>query len=123
MKAKVKLKTDNGAVYSDFDIQMDASARKPVVHESTSGHGKFKVQFDRAMYGLINGGGPDMSLTTFNANIYIRKAKENRWPPLNADKRGLRNKCSICVNRRPNILLSSSLHGQRHAGLSARRHA
>ena len=75
MKAKVKLKTDNGAVYSDFDIQMDASARKPVVQDSKSGNGRFKVQFDRAMYGLINGGGADMSLTTFNGNIYIRKAK------------------------------------------------
>jgi len=74
MKAKVKLKTDNGAVYSDFDIQMDA-ARKPVVQESQSGKTKFRVQFDRAMYGLINGGGPDMTLTTFNGNIYIRKAK------------------------------------------------
>jgi DUF4097 and DUF4098 domain-containing protein YvlB len=75
MKAKVKLKTDNGAVYSDFDIQMDASAHRPVVQDSKSGNGRFKVQFDRAMYGLINGGGPDMSLTTFNGNIYIRKAK------------------------------------------------
>ena len=69
MKAKVKLKTDNGAVYSDFDIQIDASTRKPVVQESDSGKGKFRVQFDRAMYGLINGGGADMSLTTFNGNI------------------------------------------------------
>jgi DUF4097 and DUF4098 domain-containing protein YvlB len=75
MKAKVKLKTDNGAVYSDFDIQMDASAHKPIVQDSNSGKGKFRVQFDRAMYGTINGGGADMSLTTFNGNIYIRKAK------------------------------------------------
>jgi len=75
VKAKVKLKTDNGAVYSDFDIQMDASARKPVMQESDSGKGKFRVQFDRAMFGLINGGGADLSLTTFNGNIYIRKAK------------------------------------------------
>jgi DUF4097 and DUF4098 domain-containing protein YvlB len=75
VKAKVKLKTDNGAVYSDFDIQMDASARKPVMQESDSGKGRFRVQFDRAMFGLINGGGADLSLTTFNGNIYIRKAK------------------------------------------------
>jgi hypothetical protein len=75
LKAKVKLKTDNGAVYSDFDIQMDASARKPVVQDSQSGHGKYRVQFDRAMFGLINGGGAEMQLTTFNGNIYIRKAK------------------------------------------------
>jgi DUF4097 and DUF4098 domain-containing protein YvlB len=75
VKAKVKLKTDNGAVYSDFDIQMDASARKPIMQESDSGKGRFRVQFDRAMFGLINGGGADLSLTTFNGNIYIRKAK------------------------------------------------
>ncbi len=75
VKAKVKLKSDNGAVYSDFDIQMDASARKPIVQDSQSGHGKYRVQFDKAMFGLINGGGPEMQLTTFNGNIYIRKAK------------------------------------------------
>lgn len=74
-KAKLKLKTDNGAVYSDFDIQVDASARKPVVQDNSSGKGKYRVQFDRAMYGVINGGGPDMQMTTFNGNIYIRKAK------------------------------------------------
>ena len=75
MKARVKLKSDNGAIYSDFDIALDASARKPVVQENSSGKGKFRVQFDKAMYGVINGGGPEMQLTTFNGNIYIRKAK------------------------------------------------
>ena len=75
LKAKVKLKSDNGAVYSDFDIQLDASARNPIVQDSKSGHGKYRVQFDRATYGAINGGGPEMQFTTFNGNIYIRKAK------------------------------------------------
>src|SRR5438270_1135681 len=75
VKARVKLKSDNGAVYSDFDIAMDASARKPAVQENGSGKGKYRVQFDRVMYGALNGGGPEMQLTTFNGNIYIRKAK------------------------------------------------
>ena len=75
VKAKLKLKTDNGAIYSDFDIQVDSTARKPIVQDSRSGHGKYQVSFDKAMYGQINGGGPDMQLTTFNGNIYIRKAK------------------------------------------------
>jgi putative adhesin len=75
LKAKVKLKSDNGEVYSDFDIKVDASSRKPIVEDSNSGHGKYRVQFDRATYGLINGGGPELQLTTFNGNIYIRKAK------------------------------------------------
>jgi len=75
VKARVKVKSDNGAVYSDFDITLDASARKPIVQDGKDGRGKYRVQFDRAMYGLINGGGPEMQLTTFNGNIYIRKAK------------------------------------------------
>jgi hypothetical protein len=54
---------------------VDASSRKPIVEDSSSGHGKYRVQFDRATYGLINGGGPELQLTTFNGNIYIRKAK------------------------------------------------
>jgi DUF4097 and DUF4098 domain-containing protein YvlB len=75
VKAKVKLKTDNGAVYSDFEIAMDTTARQPVVQESKSGKGKYRVQFDRAMYALLNGGGPEMQFTTFNGNIYVRRAK------------------------------------------------
>ena len=74
-RAKLKLKSDNGAVYSDFDIQLDSSARKPVVQDTQSGRGKYRVQFDKALYGLVNGGGTEMQLTTFNGNIYIRKAK------------------------------------------------
>ncbi len=75
VKARVKLKSDNGAVYSDFDIQVDPASRKPIVQDSSSGHGKYRVQFDRATWGVINGGGPEIQLTTFNGNIYIRKAK------------------------------------------------
>jgi DUF4097 and DUF4098 domain-containing protein YvlB len=75
VKARVKLKTDNGAVYSDFEVAVDASSRQPVVQENRSGKGKYRVQFDRAMYALINGGGPEIQFTTFNGNIYLRKAK------------------------------------------------
>jgi len=75
VKAKLKLKSDNGAIYSDFDIQLDSASRKPVVQDNQSGKGKYRVQFDKAMFGLINSGGTEMQLTTFNGNIYIRKAK------------------------------------------------
>jgi DUF4097 and DUF4098 domain-containing protein YvlB len=75
VKSKLKLKSDNGEVYSDFDIQMDAASRKPIVQDNQSGKGKYRVQFDKAVYGTLNGGGPEMQLTTFNGNIYIRKLK------------------------------------------------
>jgi DUF4097 and DUF4098 domain-containing protein YvlB len=74
-KAKLKLKTDNGSVYSDFDIAIDASARKPTVEDNNSGKGKYRVRFDKTMFGNINGGGQELALTTFNGNIYLRKAK------------------------------------------------
>jgi DUF4097 and DUF4098 domain-containing protein YvlB len=75
-KARLKLKTDHGAVYSDFDIAMDRSAGAPTVEDNRSGNnGRYRVRFDRTMIGTINGGGPEVSLTTFNGNIYLRKAK------------------------------------------------
>lgn len=74
VKARVKMKTDNGAVYSDFEIAVDSSARQPVVQDNRSGKGRYRVQFDRSMYGVINGGGPEVQFTTFNGNIYLRKA-------------------------------------------------
>jgi hypothetical protein len=75
VKARAKLKTDNGAVYSDFEVTVDPTSRQPVVQENKPGKGKYRVQFDRATYALINGGGPEMQFTTFNGNIYLRKAK------------------------------------------------
>jgi DUF4097 and DUF4098 domain-containing protein YvlB len=74
-KARLKLKTDNGEIYSDLDIATDPASRKPVLQENNSGKGKYRVQFDKTMYGLLNGGGPEIQLTSFNGNIYIRKPK------------------------------------------------
>jgi len=74
MKAKVKMKTDNGEIYSDFDIRMDANV-KPVIEDSRSKGGKYRVKIEHTMTGTINGGGPEIQFQTFNGNIYIRKAK------------------------------------------------
>ncbi len=74
-KARVKLKTDNGEIYTDFDIRLDAGGQKPVIEDGRANHGKYKVRVDHAMYGTINGGGPEFQFQTFNGNIYIRKAK------------------------------------------------
>lgn len=74
VKAKVKMKTDNGEIYSDFDIRMEANA-KPVVEDARSKGGRYRVKIEHAMVGTINGGGPEIQFQTFNGNIYIRKAK------------------------------------------------
>ena len=74
-KARVKLKTDNGEIYSDFEVKMDAASQRPVVEDGRSNRGKYRVRIDRALYGTINGGGPEFQFQTFNGNVYIRKPK------------------------------------------------
>jgi DUF4097 and DUF4098 domain-containing protein YvlB len=75
VKANVKMKTDNGEIYSDFDVKLDPSSRQPVVEGNRGNGGKYRIRFDHGMTGTINGGGPEMQFTTFNGTIYIRKAK------------------------------------------------
>lgn len=70
VKTRVKLKANNGEVYSDFDIKGDGNPAKPTIEQ---GRGRYKVKFDQATYGTINGGGPEFQFSTFNGNILIRK--------------------------------------------------
>jgi len=73
-KANLKLRTDNGNVWTDFDVQMRASSQ-PVVEDSRKSGGRYRIEVDRSFVGSINGGGPDFELRTMNGNIYIRKTK------------------------------------------------
>ncbi len=75
LKANVVMKTDNGEVFSDFDVQMNPSAAKPVTEDAKGKGGKYHLRLDRNMYGTINGGGPEIQFKTMNGNIYIRKSK------------------------------------------------
>ena len=75
VRANVRMKTDNGEIYSDFEVKLDASGQRPVVEDGRPNRGKYRVRIDRAMYGTINGGGPEFQFQTFNGNVYIRKAK------------------------------------------------
>ncbi len=72
-KANVMMKTNNGEIWSDFDIKLSAPGKPPVVEDSRSKNGRYRVHADRAMYGSINGGGPEMQFVTFNGNILIHK--------------------------------------------------
>jgi DUF4097 and DUF4098 domain-containing protein YvlB len=73
VKANVMMKTDNGEIWSDFDIKLSATGKAPVVEDNRSKNGKYKVHVDRAMYGSINGGGPEMQFVTYNGSILIHK--------------------------------------------------
>jgi DUF4097 and DUF4098 domain-containing protein YvlB len=75
VKARVKLKSDNGEVYSDFDVHPEAAPNSPKMTETHGKDGHFRVHFDKVVYGSINGGGAEMQFTTFNGKIYLRTKK------------------------------------------------
>lgn len=74
VKATVKMKSEHGEIYSDFDIQIDAAIQKVEKDERKDG-GKYKISFDRHIVGKINGGGPDFQFNTYSGDILIRKTK------------------------------------------------
>jgi hypothetical protein len=73
IKANVAMKSDQGEIYSDFDINMNQAAHKPIVEDARGKGGAYRFRMDKTMNGTINGGGPEMQFKTFNGNIYIRK--------------------------------------------------
>jgi DUF4097 and DUF4098 domain-containing protein YvlB len=75
IKAKIKLKTDNGETYSDFDIRLDPTASKATVEDNHENGGRYRVRIDRSVTGNINGGGPELQFTSLNGQIFIRKKK------------------------------------------------
>lgn len=93
-KATLKMRSDRGDVYTDFDVQMtqppagssSSSSRSSSSSSSANGSrnrdrddskdkAKYRVEMDRSIYGTVNGGGADFELRTFNGEIYLRKAK------------------------------------------------
>jgi DUF4097 and DUF4098 domain-containing protein YvlB len=74
LKANLVMRTDNGEIFSDFDVQLQANASKPTVEDTRGKGGKYKIKLDKAVYGTINGGGPEIQFKGFNGDIYIRKS-------------------------------------------------
>jgi hypothetical protein len=71
-KANVKLRTDHGEIYSDFDFKPGGGA---ITQPNNTADGKFKVKMDRTISGTINGGGTETTFKTYNGTIYLRKKK------------------------------------------------
>jgi hypothetical protein len=70
VKATFKMKTEQGEVLSDFDLNMIKEA--PVQRKETSG-GTYKVVIDGSIKAQVNGGGPEFSMKNHNGDIIIRK--------------------------------------------------
>ncbi len=74
LKANLSLKSDRGEIFSDFDVQVQASTPQQIVEDGRGHGGKYLVKIDKAVHATINGGGPELQFTNFNGGIYIRKA-------------------------------------------------
>lgn len=74
IKADLNMRTDNGEIYSDFDIQIQSSGPKQIVEDDRGKGGKYRVRIDKTLHATLNGGGPEIQFKNFNGNIYIRKA-------------------------------------------------
>src|SRR5262249_3450588 len=73
-KADLKLQSDRGDVYTDFDVQLRPAA-PPKPDDAGRGSGRFRLNVNRAISGTINGGGAEFELRTFNGDVYLRKTK------------------------------------------------
>jgi hypothetical protein len=74
LKANVSLSSDQGDVFSDFDVQMQSRAPQQITEDGRGKGGKYRVHIDKAIRGTINGGGQEIQFKNFNGSIYIRKA-------------------------------------------------
>ena len=64
------MKTKQGEIYSGFDAQIQKAS--PVA-KSESKTGIYKVTLDDWVKAEVNGGGPEISVQTYNGDIYLRK--------------------------------------------------
>jgi len=73
VKANLTVKTNHGAVYSDFDVTLGGS--RALTERNGSADGRYRIRLDNTIRGSINGGGVDLTIRTFNGGVYIRKKK------------------------------------------------
>jgi DUF4097 and DUF4098 domain-containing protein YvlB len=70
LKASIKVKTEQGDIYSGFDVDFKSSG--PVQKKDTKS-GVYKVTIDEWKRGDINGGGPEITMKNYNGDVYLRK--------------------------------------------------
>jgi hypothetical protein len=73
IKADVKLRSEHGDVLTDFDVALKP-APPPTIEDTRSARGgRYRVEMNSAIFGAINGGGPEIELRTFNGRVVLRK--------------------------------------------------
>ncbi len=73
LKANVKMRTQEGKIYSDFPIDIKTNQQK--VQDERKKGGKYRISFGEFIYGTINGGGSEFQFVSYDGDIYIRKSQ------------------------------------------------
>lgn len=71
-KANLKMKTDQGDIYSDFEMAVDKASGGAT---KTNTGGTYKISKDAWVNAKINGGGPEVMVKSWSGDLFIRKAK------------------------------------------------
>lgn len=71
LKAALKMKTEQGEIYTDFDINVIAG--NPVVKTEDKKNGTYRVKIDDWKRANVNGGGPEFAMKNYNGDIFIRR--------------------------------------------------
>lgn len=101
VKGSLKLRSDQGEVYTDLDVKIEQQRTtptsapippvppapplptvsgpnpnpNPLPRSPVRGRRGARVDVDTSIYATINGGGPVFELRTFNGDVYLRKGK------------------------------------------------
>lgn len=70
-KADLRMESENGEIYTDFDV---ATRQRAAPAQAERQGGRYKLTVERAVFGTINGGGPEMHFKTFNGDVHLRRA-------------------------------------------------
>ncbi len=70
LKASVKMKTEQGEIFTNFDLKLSTTG--PVTTQNKTNSGTV-IKVDDWKRGDINGGGAEFTLKNYNGDIYLRK--------------------------------------------------
>lgn len=70
LKATLKMKTEQGVIFSSFDMNM---IKTGPVQKKDEKSGTYKVVIDEWVKGEINGGGPEITMKNYNGDVIVRK--------------------------------------------------
>lgn len=69
VKSDLKLKSEQGDIYTDFEMVTD---KQKTIAKTDKSSSTYRVKIEQWVRGQLNGGGPEMLFKTFNGDIIIR---------------------------------------------------